>query len=595
MEKTRKKQLLDKIASIAQKSLLFAMLITIVSVSANDYFTKMKRSVNTASILAEVIAKQSVASLLFFDKKRAMEITKSFGNFKNINKILIFDRKMNLFAKYKKPNISDKETFICKNGISNIKYFDKIIICRNIIFEKELIGKVELEYSLFSIYFLLFKNLLLILSVCIMSYLFIYFYTVKLQKTILSPLVDLTNSMKNFSIDKDLDVKVEKTSDDEIGILVDTFNNMVEILKKREDLLRLYSTELEKTVLRRTKELREAKEKAEAANNLKSQFIANISHEIKTPLNIIMGFSEVLRKKAKDSDTKKIIENIKSSSYILLNLIEDILDFSKFERRNIQINYKNSNLRKILERIYNLFVLKASEKGLELILEINDNIPVEIHIDEKRLIQILVNITGNAIKFTDHGFVKITVSSECKEKNRCDIVFTVEDTGCGIESDKRESIFEPFVTGDNLSSGTGLGLSICKKLVKLMNGTIDVKERENGGTIFIIKFYNVKSYIGSEDSDYEPKLEAPEKKDYNLQKIDAAEVTRLREILNRHGDIIDIRQLKRDIEKFQYCHGNDENIAKLCKSIIAMCKNYDFSGLDDFKKQLENNDKKDYE
>ena len=262
------------------------------------------------------------------------------------------------------------------------------------------------------------------------------------------------------------------------------------------------------------KDLILAKEIAEAATNAKSEFLANMSHEIRTPMNAVLGFAELLQTLVEDEQQNNYLDALHSSSKNLLSIIDDILDFSKIEAGKLDLNIDNINTRNFFSEINHLFFLKAQKKGLEFIIEISEDIPQTIYIDDFRLRQVLINLINNAIKFTEKGHVELKITTSqlknLKKSNKnklfSDLIISIEDTGIGISEIYRERLFESF-TQENAEitrkyGGSGLGLAITNKLIKLMKGTISVHSQLNKGSIFTIHIPNIK--VSNKISDVTP-------------------------------------------------------------------------------------------
>ncbi len=268
--------------------------------------------------------------------------------------------------------------------------------------------------------------------------------------------------------------------------------------EKEETLLSVFS-EILVNVLNRAsleKSLVQEKEKAITANKAKSEFLANMSHEIRTPMNAILGFSEALYYKLNSENHKKMVKSVLSSGNLLLSLLNDILDLSKIESGKLEILPHPASVKNIIEEIVLLFNNKALKKGIELSMQIAPDFPDILIVDEIRIKQIIFNLTGNAVKFTHKGFVHIKACYKPVSSKKGDLIIEIEDTGIGIANSDQELIFETFRQqsgqSNRLFEGTGLGLAITKRLVKKMDGTIDLKSTLNKGSVFTIKISNIE-------------------------------------------------------------------------------------------------------
>jgi PAS domain S-box-containing protein len=240
----------------------------------------------------------------------------------------------------------------------------------------------------------------------------------------------------------------------------------------------------------------QAKEEADSANRAKSEFLANMSHEIRTPMNAVIGFSEILASKVTDKQHKSYLNSIQTAGKSLLTLINDILDLSKIEAGRLDIQYEPVNPQIIFTELQQIFSLKIAEKNLELIMEIDKSLPLALILDEIRLRQILLNLIGNAVKFTDSGYIKLCANKVYRKDNHIDLILAVEDSGIGILADQQVLIFESFRQQDGQSTrqygGTGLGLTITKRLVEMMNGEISVSNNPDKGSRFEITLRKVE-------------------------------------------------------------------------------------------------------
>lgn len=237
-------------------------------------------------------------------------------------------------------------------------------------------------------------------------------------------------------------------------------------------------------------ELRQAKKTAEEALKIKDRFVANISHEMRTPMNSIIGFTDVLLKTSLNTEQKEYISAVKIASETLTAVINDILDLAKIEAGKIEFNEAPYNIRQQINDVHRLLAQRAEESGLTFTWSCAENVPDYILGDELRLRQILLNLAGNAVKFTTHGFVEMKCQIEEETENGLLLRFTISDTGVGIPQNQLNLIFDPFIqTGTDIHkkyAGTGLGLTIVKDLVELQGGDIQVKSTVGKGSVFTV-------------------------------------------------------------------------------------------------------------
>ncbi len=275
-------------------------------------------------------------------------------------------------------------------------------------------------------------------------------------------------------------------------ILLDTYKTPLR--DKAGKLLGLIS--ISRDITERNKyeaELEQAKIKADSANQAKSEFLANLSHEVRTPMNSIIGFTDLLKPIVKDPQASEYLSAIINNGEILISLINDILDLSKIEAGAIEIQTEPAQIATFGDEMQQIYQRRFAEKGIGFNIDIDPELPDAFVLDKNRMRQILMNLIGNAIKFTDHGEVTLKISGQ-KEESRSQkymLRFSVIDTGIGISEKDQEKIFLPFFQGKNpnkrLYSGTGLGLAICNRLVERMNGSISLKSQLDVGSEFTVK------------------------------------------------------------------------------------------------------------
>jgi signal transduction histidine kinase/CheY-like chemotaxis protein len=309
-----------------------------------------------------------------------------------------------------------------------------------------------------------------------------------LQQLMTKPIYSLARMAKKITREGDYSIRVGRKYNDEIGDLIDDFNNMVEAVELREAELKEHRKNLELLVRERTEELRMKRDEALAAARAKSEFLANMSHEIRTPMNGVIGVLSLLRDAPLAEEYRRLLDSATRSADSLLLIINDILDFSKIDAGRIDFESIPFDLRELMEETSELFIDAVNLKNIDLVCFVPVEINCRIKGDPTRLRQILTNLVSNAVKFTESGEVVLRVEQSGREGNRQTLRFSVEDTGIGIAAGVIDRLFEKFTQADGSTTrkygGTGLGLSVCKQLVEMQGGQIGVKSAIGEGSTF---------------------------------------------------------------------------------------------------------------
>jgi two-component system sensor histidine kinase/response regulator len=444
----------------------------------------------SADTLVRIVAANSTAALTFGDEQVAHDTLQPLAVRSDVLSAAIYDATGQKVAEWRRGGVPPLSAQVALDDLDT-GLGGQHETRRRVVLDGRVIGVAAVRLDLAPLARQQRRTLQIVGVVVLVSLGIAILIADRLQRPISGPLRRLADVSRRISATRDYSIRVPDDSrTDEIGELVTAVNGMLQEIAARDAELEAHRTRLEQLVDARTAELREAKERAEAASRAKSEFLANMSHELRTPLNGVVGMTELLLDEQTTPYQRECLDTVKASADALLAVISDILDFSKIEAGMMQIDEVDTDVEHFVEDLVRTIALRAHQKHLELTCELDEDVPRHVRVDAGKLRQVVLNLLGNAVKFTERGEVGLRLRRG-EIDGRPTLRLEVHDSGIGIPADRQQAIFEAFTQADGSTTrrygGTGLGLTISARLVALMGGRLWLDSRPGAGSRFHVE------------------------------------------------------------------------------------------------------------